>query len=171
MDDYYIVQDDFLVGLRLGGGIVARGEATYYRRYTLLQPAGTEREGRYADNTILKVLLPFQLSAEELPEDFVLIRDSYLDGRIRVITDDLWKGLVLPGVEARLARARLSRSALSRKGGNLRAYRDRSAFNEQALRAFLRVFIFRIPLASAEARQGRLGGDFYAFPASSPVRG
>ena len=47
--------------------IVGRGEAAYYRRYTLITPAGTEREAHYANDSILSLSLPWRIAKARMP--------------------------------------------------------------------------------------------------------
>ncbi|MCZ6783984.1 MAG: hypothetical protein O7G30_11820 [Proteobacteria bacterium] len=169
-EDYYVVRDDFIVGLRLGAGLLAEGVVTVYRRYTLLQPAGTESEARYKGGTVLNLALPFRLVEEKLPDRYVLIRETYLDAGGRLITDRLGGPPVIPGVEVSLVRARLSRSVLARNRGELRAYRDLEVFNEEGYRLFLSVYLLRFPLARGVARQGDLTGDLFVLPGDPAAR-
>ena len=164
-DDYYIARDDFIVGLRLGAGFVAEGVVTAWRRYSLLQPAGTRREGHYAGGTLLNVGLPFQLREHKLPDRYVLVRETYLDAGARLITDRLGGPGVIPGVELSVVRARLSRNVLARSGDTLKAYEDLQHFTEEGGRLFLSVYVLRFPLASGSGRQGTLGGRLFVLDA------
>ena len=161
-DEHFLVQDVLIVGLRLGAGFVARGEATYYRKYLLIQPAGTEREARLAGGTVLDLILPYSIARGRVPETYVLLRESYMDVRARLITDDLTSRTIPIGADLTLTYAWPKRSVVSLKNGNLRAFQDRSNYVQETFRIYALAVIFRIPLLQVEASQGRLAGDFYA---------
>jgi len=164
--DYYVTYDSFLLGARIGGGFVGRGEAAYYRQYSLITPAGTEGEAQYADDTIFNLLLPWQVHRGDLPTDYVLVREDFLEGRGRVITDDISGGSAVVGAEATLARVRLARDVVAVRGDQVRAYRDVSVFDEAAFRAFLKAVFVRIPLASYANRRGDRHGELYELTES-----
>ncbi|MFP8878475.1 MAG: hypothetical protein VCE43_02940, partial [Myxococcota bacterium] len=159
--DYYLTQDSFVFGVRVGGGFVARAEVAVSREYALITASGTHHEARYADNTIFNLLLPWQVHKGELPEEYVLVRDDYLEARGRLITDDISGGSAVAGAEFTLGRIRLSRDVVSVKSGRVRAYHDLSSFNEAAFRAFVKAVFVRIPLAAASSRWGKREGHFY----------
>jgi len=173
-DDYYLVNDDVKIGLRMGGGFVARGEVTFYRSYQLIQPAGTQQAGRLLDRTILNFLLPYQMARGELPETYVLVRRNYVDGRLRIITDDLSGGSAPVGVQATFSTAQESRNVITRKNGSLVLLRDRSRFAEEGYGAFVKLFVIRIPVMGHVASSGLLEGDLFSMPVqeidSSPER-
>jgi hypothetical protein len=160
-DEHFLVQDVLIVGLRLGGGFVARGETTYYRKYVLIQPAGTEREARFARGTVLDLVLPYSIARGRVPETYVLLRESYVDVRARVITDDLTTRTIPLGADLTLTYARPKRNILAVKNGSLRAFQDRSNYVQETFRIYALAVIFRLPLLRVEASQGRLTGDFY----------
>ncbi|MED5199024.1 MAG: hypothetical protein VYB51_04380, partial [Gemmatimonadota bacterium] len=159
--DYYLTQDSFVFGVRVGGGFVARAEVAVSRQYALITAAGTHHEARYANDTIFNLLLPWQVHRGELPEEYVLVRDDYLEARGRLITDDISGGSAVAGGEFTLGRIRLSRDVVSVKSDRVRAYHDLSGFNQAAFRAFLKAVFVRIPLASVSNRWGDREGHFY----------
>jgi len=163
--DYFLVQDELLLGLKVGGGLIGTGTTAFYRSYTLVQPAGTLREAHFADDTILNVLLPRRVRQERLPEEYVLLRESYVDGRIGVITESTGGNVTPVGARASLGRVRLSRSVLERKDGTFRAYRDLSRHTHRDLEAFVNLIFTRIPLAYGEVNDGGLSGVVYTIPA------
>jgi hypothetical protein len=162
-DEHFLVRDVVVVGLRLGGGFVVRGETTYYRKYVLVQPAGTEREARYARGTILDLLLPYHIAKGELPETYVLLRESYMDVRARLISDDLTGGAVPLGVDITLTSARPKQSVVAVKEGKLRAFRDHSIYTEEAFGIFIKAVFLRLPIFRADASQGKLEGDLFSL--------
>lgn len=159
--DYYVTNDSFLLGARLGGGFVARGEVAYYRRYSLISPAGTQGEAQYADNTIFNLLLPWKIHKGEFPEEYVMVREDFLEVRTRVITDDISGGSAVAGAQVTAARVRLSRDVVSVRKGRTRAYHDVSVFDETGFRAFLKAVFVRIPIATYSSRWGKRRGDLY----------
>jgi hypothetical protein len=162
--DYYLVKDQLLLGLMVGGGVIGTGTTAFYRAFTLVQPAGTPREAHFADDTILNVLLPRHVRKERLPEEYVLLRESYVDGRIGVISESAGGSITPVGARASLGRVRLSRSVLERKHGTLRAYRDLSRHTHGDLEGFVNLVFVRIPLAYGEVSDGRLSGVVYTIP-------
>jgi hypothetical protein len=116
--DHFLAQDIFMLGVRVGAGVVGRGELTYWRKYTLVQPAGTKDEARLAGGRIVNFLLPYDVRKGRLPEQFSLIRESYMDVRVRATTDDISGGASPLGVDAASGRAWLSRSVVARKNGH-----------------------------------------------------
>jgi hypothetical protein len=159
--EYYVTNDEFLLGARLGGGFVVRGEAAYYRKYSLITPAGTEGEAQYRENTVFNLLLPWQVHKADLPDEYVLVREDFLEGRGRAITDDISGGSAFGGAQVTLARVRLARDVISVRRGRVRAYHDVSVFDEVAFRAFIKAVFVRIPLANYGNRWGGRRGDFY----------
>jgi len=162
-DEHYLVRDVVLVGLRLGGGFVVRGETTYYRKYVLVQPAGTEREARYARGTVLALLLPYHIAKGKLPETYVLLRESYMDLRARLISDDLTGGAVPLGVDATFTSARPKQSVVAVKDGKLRAFRNHSIYSEEAFGIFIKAVFLRLPILRVDASQGKLVGDLFSL--------
>ena len=159
--DYYVTRDSFVFGVRVGGGFVARAEVALARRYALITPAGTQTEAQYANGTIFNLLLPWQVHQGDLPEEYVLVREDYLEGRGRLITDDISGGSAVAGSEFTLGRVRLSRDVVSVKPDHVRAYHDLSGFDQTAFRAFLKAVFVRIPLASVSDQRGDRKGHFY----------
>jgi len=159
--NYYVTNDSFLLGARLGGGFVARGEVAYYRKYSLITPAGTQGEAQYADNTIFNLLLPWKVYKDDLPDEYVMVREDFLEARTRVITDDISGGSAVAGAQVTAARVRLSRDVVSVREGRTRAYHDVSVFDETGFRAFLKAVFVRIPLATYANRWGKRHGDLY----------
>ena len=163
-DDYYLVRDRFLLGLRLGGGLVATGTTALWRSYTLVQPAGTLEEAHFAGDTILDVRLPFQVWQGRLPEDFVLIRESYLDARANLTTTSLAGSVPPVGASGSAGWVRLRRDVVSRRGGRTLAYEDRSSFAEGRVESWLNLVFVRIPFGHLEARDGALEGRAFELP-------
>lgn len=161
--DYYITRDTVALGARLGGGIVGRGEVALLRKYTLVTPSGTEGEAQLARGRFLDLLLPWHVYQGDLPEEYVLVREDFLEARGRAITDDLSGGAAPAGAEATLSRVRLARDVVSVRGGRLRAYRDTSVFDRAAFRAFLKAVFVRVPLLDESQRWGTRKGDYYVL--------
>ncbi len=168
--DHFLTQDVWLLGIRIGAGVIGRGELTYWRKYTLVQPAGTKKEARHAGGRITDFLLPYNVHTGRVPEEFALIRESYVDMRLRVTTDDASGGSSPVGVDATSARAWLSRDVLSRKHGEYRILEDHSIEDSTASTAFLKLVFVRIPVIKGEASHGHLVGKFYVVPATEVDR-
>ncbi len=162
--DYYLTKDKLLLGLRVGGGLIGTGTTAFYRAWTLVQPSGTLREAHYAGDKILNVRLPHHIRKENLPEEYVLLRESYVDVRAGVITETLGGSVTPVGARASLARVRLSRDIVSRKNGRLRAYQDRSHHQNRDVEGFFNLVFVRIPFAFGEVDEGSLGGVIYDLP-------
>ena len=163
--DLYLVTDTMKLGLRLGAGLFVRGSSGFYRSYTLVQPAPTLREAHYAGDTILDVGVRRRVKSEELPPEFTLVRESYLDGRVGWLTEDSSGSVPVVGAQGGVARVRLGRSVVSRRRGELRAWRDMSKHLHADIQAFLNLVFFRIPLARADVDDGKLAGRLWTLPA------
>lgn len=161
--DYYITRDTLALGARVGGGVVGRGEAALLRKYTLVTPSGTEGEAQLARGRFLDLLLPWHVRRGELPAEYVLVREDFLEARGRAITDDLTGGAAPAGAEATLSRVRVARDVVSVRGGRVRAYRDTSVFDRAAFRAFLKAVFVRIPLVDLGSRWGERDGDYWVL--------
>lgn len=164
--DYYLTKDKLLLGLRVGGGLIGYGTTSFFRSWTLVQPSGTLREAHYVGDKILEVRLPHHIRKENLPEEYVLVRESYIDGRIGAITESTGGSVFSPvGARASLGRVRLSRDVVARKDGRVRLYRDLSRHSHRDAEAFFNLVFFRIPFAYDEVEEGRLSGALYDFSA------
>lgn len=159
--DYFLVRDRLLLGLRVGGGLIATGTTSIYRSYTLVQPAGTRRDAHYADDTILNVRLPYHVWKENLPDDFVLVRESFVDLRGNLTTESLAGSVPPVGATAGIGAVRLSRDVLSRKDGRLLAYEDKSTYVDQDFEAFVNAIFVRIPFLREGLESGTIEGRFF----------
>jgi len=163
-DDYYLVRDRMLLGLRIGGQLIVTGTTGFWRSYTLVQPAGTLAEAHTIGNTILDVRLPYHVWKDQLPENFVLLRESYLDARAGLTTQSINGSLAPVGADWTGGLVRLSRDVLSQKDGRLLAYQDMSKHTENRVEAWLNFVIFRLRMASHNARVGAVEGRFFELP-------
>jgi hypothetical protein len=162
--DYYLVRDRMLLGLRVGGEFLATATVGYWRSYTLVQPAGTREEAHSIGGTILNVRLPYHVWKDQLPENYVLLRESYYDVRAGATTQ--WLDGRLPPVGATWTggAVRISRDVLSQKDGQTLAYQDASNYVDSRLDAWLNLVILRLPLAGASGRTGTLKGRLFVLP-------
>jgi hypothetical protein len=166
-DDYFLVRDRMLLGLRLGGQLIVTGTTGFWRSYTLVQPVGTRAEAHTIGNTILSVRLPYHVWKDQLPKNFVLTRESYLDGRLGLTTQSINGSLGPVGADWTGALARVSRDVLSQKNGRMLAYRDTTKYAESRLEAWLNFVIFRLPMATHVGRVGDVGGRLYELPSEA----
>ncbi|MCG8590408.1 MAG: hypothetical protein MJE66_14055 [Proteobacteria bacterium] len=157
--DYWLVHDVVRIGVTLGIGVVARGETTLYQEWQLVRPAGTWAEARFADDRLLRVLLPVDVWRGDLPETYVLARRRYVDGHLRITSDDLTGGAAPLGFDTRVGRALVKTVVVSRKHGRVRTQRLVSRPVVQSTQGFWKLLFVRIPFAQAEWERGRLEGD------------
>jgi len=163
-DDYFLVRDRMLLGLRIGGQLIVTGTTGFWRSYTLVQPVGTRAEAHTVGNTILSVRLPYHVWKDQLPKNFVLTRESYVDGRLGVTTQSINGSLGPVGADWTGALARVSRDVLSQKNGRMLAYQDVSKYTESRLEAWLNFVIFRLPMVTHVGRVGDVEGRLYELP-------
>ncbi len=163
-DDYFLVRDRMLLGLRIGGQLIVTGTTGFWRSYTLVQPVGTRAEAHTIGNTILSVRLPYHVWKDQLPENFVLIRESYLDARAGVTTQSIDGSLAPVGADWTGGLVRLSRDVLSQKDDRMLAYRDVSKYVESRLEAWLNLVILRLPMVSHVGRAGVVDGRLFELP-------
>jgi hypothetical protein len=166
-DDYFLVRDRMLLGLRVGGQLIVTGTTGFWRSYTLVQPVGTRAEAHTIGNTILSVRLPYHVWKDRLPENFVLIRESYLDGRLGVTTQSINGSLGPVGADWTGGLVRVSRDVLSQKNARMLVYRDVSKYVESRLEAWLNFIIFRLPMAIHTGRAGDVAGRLYELPSEA----
>ena len=162
-DDYFLARDQLRLGFRLGGGFVGRGEGTIWRQYTMLQPFGTEEAARFARGTIVDLLLPLKVRRAEVPEKYVLMRETFMDARVRVISDDLSGGALPAGAEVSFGRSRTSRDVISRVGDRVRVFEDVTYGDEAAYRAFAKAVFVRIPLLVGAGTRGTVDGTLFVL--------
>lgn len=82
--DQFLLKDAITIGFRLGAGLVVFGDIAYIKQYTLVQPVATHREGMLQNKFIVNLMLPFEVRREDLPEKYVLMTESFLEGRGRL---------------------------------------------------------------------------------------
>ncbi|MCP5057434.1 MAG: hypothetical protein GY937_12015 [bacterium] len=162
-DDFYLVQDRVKLGLRVGGGLVARATTAFWRSYTLVRPAASEREARFADDRIMS-LVRRDVKRGALPDEFVLIRQSYLDGRLGFITESFSGKVPLIGGRGGASRVNLGRSVVARRDGDLRLWRDESDYHHRDLEAFLNLLFVHYPAIRSERDEGSLRGELWTVP-------
>ncbi|MCP4217919.1 MAG: hypothetical protein GY765_24970, partial [bacterium] len=153
-NDTFLVKDSLEVGLRLGYGLKLTGDISYIKKYTLVYPVDTRDQGRFHNKFILNVLLPFKKRTKDLPPNHVIIVEDFVEGRFGYI---LRHSNALLQPSATTSKFFMSRYLLSRKNDKVVFCRDKSIYNEHALKLSLELLrIFRFPLFKASLTHGKL---------------
>ena len=161
--DIYIVKDHLEVGLRLGVAYGPFADATYTRSYTLAYPMRTMAEARTNNGFLVNVLLPRDIRNGNLPEQYVLKTEHFIENGVGIEFDDLGSPVSL-GVRAKISRVMLMRSILDHKNPDrITVYRDNANFPQLAYRAFLRFSILRLPFLEGQKNWGHAYGAGSVF--------
>ena len=162
--DHYLVFDRLAIGARIGAALIAGGATTFFRRWTLVRPAGTKREAHHLDGRILDLRLPRYFWQRDLGAEFLLVREDYVDLRGGLLTESLSGSVPAVGATASIGRVRLSRTMLSRRDGRLLAYRDVSRHVDSTLQAFANAVFVHVPLLQRGERDGVVEGTWFELP-------
>jgi hypothetical protein len=161
--DIYIVKDHLEVGLRLGVAYGAFADATYTRSYTLAYPMRTMAEARTNNGFLVNVLLPRDIRNGNLPEQYVLKTEHFIENGAGVEFDNLGSPVSV-GVRAKVSKVMLMRSILDHKNPQkITVYRDSANFPQLAYRAFLKLAILRLPFLEGQKNWGHAYGAGSVF--------
>lgn len=83
-DDQFLLKDELTVGYRFGAGLVVYGDIGYIKRYTLVQPVASHRDGMLKGDFIVNLMLPYNIRDQKLPEKYVVMTEGSLEGRGRL---------------------------------------------------------------------------------------
>ncbi|MDH3685532.1 MAG: hypothetical protein OEP95_04865, partial [Myxococcales bacterium] len=162
--DHYLVFDRLALGARIGAALVAGAATTFFRRWTLVRPAGTRTEAHHLDDRILDLRLPQGFWTKDRGDEFLLVQEDYVDLRAGLLTEDLSGSVPPVGATASIGRVRLSRTMLGRRDGRLFAYRDQSRHVDTTVQAFANAVFVHVPLIQRGARSGTISGTWFELP-------
>lgn len=156
--DQYLVKDRMRLGYELGAGYVIAGTVSYVQEWTLVYPVETSLKGTLSRKFLVDLFLPLRVSKFEhskLPQDYALIRESYLEGKGRL---KLGGGIpLMVGNQASIGRIKLvSTMARRMKNGDVNLLRENSKFYKFAYELWLNLALFDLPVFNADRSWGHL---------------
>lgn len=158
-DDRYLVKDTFKIGFRLGSGLVISGDVSYVKEYTLIYPVKSRAEGELQNKFILNLLLPYDVHADKLPDQHVLVLSDSLEGRGRI---KIGNAMSVIGQSVSTSEINLGRTYVSQKTPDKAfVFTDASLFTELAYRISLELGAIGIPVFRHALRQGTLKRHYY----------
>lgn len=165
VDETFIVRDDFLIGFRLGFGIVLSGDVAYYKKYSLIQGAKTEKEAKYKNNFFLNLTLPRDVLVKKLPLNHVLVVSDFVEKRGRVKLTNTTVDLPIAsflGVEGTFSRIDLGRTVISKdEDKRIVLFDDTSKYNRAALKAFVELGVLKVPFITMDKEYGLLNRNIF----------
>lgn len=166
----FVVRDRLKLGFRLGAGLMLQGHATIWQQHDLVYPASTESQALRAGNQALNLMLPFQLWTCELPDRFVLMSETAIEGGGKIY---LSSGTVLPigvGADASNSFLRIARMVTQRDlDGNFHVFKSTEFSNHEQYRALIEFFgTMRMPIVTKDVLNlGHLKGLLWKLPGSA----
>ncbi|MBK25211.1 MAG: hypothetical protein CME70_14550 [Halobacteriovorax sp.] len=154
-DDRYLVKDKVRIGLRLGAGFVLAGSASYVRQYTLVYPVKTKAEGVFHNKFLVNFILPLQVAFDKLPEKYVLMMESFLEGQGRIKFGGT--PLIPLGSTTSLGRVQLTRNFIDKKSDKkIKVFQDNSKFTRLAQDLSFSLGLIGIPIYEGRVDRGKL---------------
>lgn len=167
-DDQFLLKDELTIGYRLGAGLVVLGDIGYVKKYTLVQPVATHRDGMLANDFVVNLMLPFHIRSQNLPPRYVLMTEGYLEGRGRL---KLGGGIMLnPFVhQTHHSKVTLSRTFIdNRRPDVMRVFVDDSEFKEWGQLLYVTNGFLSYTLFKAALQKGQTARSFYEVQKSLP---
>lgn len=167
-DDQFLLKDELTIGYRLGAGLVVLGDMGYVKKYTLVQPVATHRDGMLANDFIVNLMLPFQVNSQNLPPRYVLMTEGYIEGRGRL---KLGGGIMLnPFVhQTHHSRVTLSRTFIdNRRPDLMRVFVDDSEMKEWGQLLYITNGFLSYSLFKAALQKGQTARSFYEVQKNLP---
>tara|TARA_R110000868_G_scaffold180754_2_gene421427 strand:- start:11156 stop:12955 length:1800 start_codon:yes stop_codon:yes gene_type:complete len=166
--DQFLVKDELTIGYRFGAGLVVFGDIGYVKKYTLVQPVASHREGMLMNDFIINLMLPFHIQEQKLPEKYVLMTEGYLEGRGRL---KLGGGLMLnPFVhQTHHSKVELSRTYIDNTSpSSMKVFIDQSAFKEWGQLLYVTNGWLSYSLFKADFKYGQTQRNFYEIQKNLP---
>lgn len=166
--DQFLLKDELTIGYRLGAGLVVYGDIGYIKKYTLVQPVASHREGMLANDFIINLMLPFQINNQNLPKKYLLMTEGYLEGRGRL---KLGGGIMLnPFVhQTHNSKVALSRTFIdNRSPETMRVFVDSSAYKEWGQLLYITNGWLSYSLFKADFKFGKTERSFYEIQKNLP---
>tara|TARA_R110000868_G_scaffold61524_1_gene186911 strand:+ start:20654 stop:22453 length:1800 start_codon:yes stop_codon:yes gene_type:complete len=166
--DQFLVKDELTIGYRFGAGLVVFGDIGYVKKYTLVQPVASHREGMLMNDFIINLLLPIHIQEQRLPEKYVLMTEGYLEGRGRL---KLGGGIMLnPFVhQTHRSKVELSRTYIDNTSPeSMKVFIDQSAFKEWGQLLYVTNGWLSYTLFKADFKYGQTHRNFYEIQKNLP---
>ncbi len=166
--DQFLVKDELTIGYRFGAGLVVFGDIGYVKKYTLVQPVASHREGMLMNDFIINLLLPIHIQEQRLPEKYVLMTEGYLEGRGRL---KLGGGIMLnPFVhQTHHSKVELSRTYIDNTSpDSMKVFVDQSAFKEWGQLLYVTNGWLSYTLFKADYKYGQTQRNFYEIQKHLP---
>lgn len=153
-DDQFLVKDVVRMGLRLGAGLIVGGTAAYIQEWTIVYPVETRLKGVLHNKFFVNLFLPYQVWRDKLPEKYVIMSDSYLEGQARI---KLGGGAVFPiGTEVSAARVKLKRTFISKKSEDkLTVFEEVGKYFHLAQSIYADISLISIPIFDGYFQKGK----------------
>lgn len=161
--DRYLVKDRLRLGIQLGAGYVIAGAASYVQEWTLVYPVETELQGMLSRKFILDLFLPMtinRLEDSKLPAEYVVIRESAIEGKGRIRFGDL---PAMPlGSEHSIGKVKLATTLTKRfPNQTYRIMQETSKFYKIANSLWLDLQLFDVPIFDMAITGGHSERNFY----------
>ncbi len=166
--DRFLLKDELTIGFRFGAGLVVFGDIGYIKKYTLVQPVASHREGMLANDFIINLMLPFQIESQRLPEKYVLMTEGYLEGRGRL---KLGGGIMLnPFVhQSSNSKVELSRTFIDNKNPeSMKVFVDESVYKEWGQLLYVTNGFLSYSLLKADYKFGQNKRSFFEIRKNLP---
>src|SRR5690606_16516306 len=163
-------KDELTIGYRLGAGLVVYGDIGYYKRYTLVHPVASHRDGMLMGDFIVNLMLPFQVRDQRLPEKYVLMTESYLEGRGRL---KLAGGLLVNPFslvhQTHFSRVTLTRTFIdNRRPDIMRVFSDSGKYREWGQLLYATTGLLSYSLFKMADQKGDISRSFYEIQKNLP---
>lgn len=166
--DIFLLKDELTIGFRFGAGLVVYGDIGYIKKYTLVQPVSSHREGMLKNDFIVNLMLPFHIDSQRLPDSYVLMTEGYLEGRGRL---KLGGGIMLnPFVhQTSFSKVELSRTFIDNKNPeSMKVFVDESAYKEWGQLLYVTNGFLSYTLLRADYKFGQNKRSFFEIRKNLP---
>ncbi|MBI2521015.1 MAG: hypothetical protein HYV97_11375 [Bdellovibrio sp.] len=153
--DKFLVRDTLKIGMRLGFGMVASGDVSLVRKYSLIYPVATKRQGAFHNKFIVNLFLPYQVAKNKLPPKYVLMIEDTLEGRGRL---NLGGFIQFPvGLDTSLSAIKLHRTFYDAKeSDSMLIFEDHSTSTKVATELYAGLSNLNLPMLNGSVEAGEL---------------
>ena len=164
-DDLFLTKDTLKIGFRLGYGLVASGDISYVKKYTLVYPKKTRLEAEFNNRNIFNLLLPLHVLGNKLPPKSVLIVEDSVEGRGRL---KLGGNTLIPlGVSSSVSEIVMRRLFLDFKDPKkVSIFSDKVNSTEAAFKIYSRLLLFKFPILKMSSEIGHHKRVYYTLAKS-----
>ena len=161
----FLVKDRLRLGIELGAGFVLAGTATYVQEWTLVYPVSKAIDGHLSKKFIVDLFLPISVSQWEesqLPRDYTVIREAYIEGKGRVKFGNL--PLFSLGSESSFGRVNFLKTMARRyQNDHLKMMMEKGAYQKLANEIWLNLGALNIPVFDSLYGLGSSRRTFYSM--------